>query len=57
MGELLQRKALHPPAASVGSFYFYPSLKQAQLGLKTKIPVVFTPGLFLCRQWAWHIWP
>jgi len=50
MGELLQRKALHPPAASVGSFYFYPSLKQAQLGLKTKIPVVFAPGLFLCRQ-------
>jgi hypothetical protein len=39
MGELLQRKALHPPAASVGSFYFYPSLEQAQLGLETKIPV------------------
>jgi len=32
---LNKEKALHPPAASVGSFYFYASPEQAQLGLKT----------------------
>jgi hypothetical protein len=33
-----KEKILHPPSASVGSFCFYPSHEQAQLGLKTKIP-------------------
>jgi hypothetical protein len=41
-----EEKALQPPSASVGSFYFYPSPEQAQLGLKTKIPGTFAPGFF-----------
>ena len=41
-----KEKALHPPAASVGSFHFYPSPEQARLGLKTKIPGTFAPGFF-----------
>jgi hypothetical protein len=32
-------KALQLPSASVGSLCLYPSPEQAQLGLKTKIPV------------------
>jgi hypothetical protein len=50
LGSFCKEKALHPPAASVGSFYFYPSLEQAQFGLQTKIPIAFATGLFLCRQ-------
>jgi hypothetical protein len=38
LGVLNKEKSLHPPAASVGSFCFYPSHEQAQLGLNTKIP-------------------
>jgi hypothetical protein len=38
-GAYAKKRTLHPPTASVGSFRFYPSLEQAQLGLKTKIPV------------------
>ena len=49
-GSTYKEKALHPPSASVGSFRFYPSLEQAQLCLKTKIPVAFATGLFLCIQ-------
>ncbi len=45
---LNKSKALHPPSASVGSFYFCPSLVQAQRGLKTKIPDAYVPGLFIC---------
>jgi hypothetical protein len=43
-----KEKTLHPPAASVGSFYFQPSLELARLGLKIKSPGAFAPGLFLC---------
>jgi len=56
-GSTYKEKALHPPSASVGSFRFYPSLEQAQLCLKTKIPVAFATGLFLCRQEVWNIEP
>jgi hypothetical protein len=45
---LNKEKALHPPPASVGSFYFCPIQKQAFDGPKTKIPGAFAPGLFLC---------
>ena len=46
-GVQLKEKPLHPPSASVGSFYFYPSLEQAQLGLKIKIPGASRQGFFL----------
>jgi hypothetical protein len=39
MGSSCKEKALHPPSASAGSFYFYPSPEQSQFGLKTKIPI------------------
>jgi hypothetical protein len=47
-GLLNKEKSLHPPSASVGSFYFQTSPEQAQLGLKIKIPGAFAPGIFLC---------
>lgn len=47
---LNKEKSLHPPSASVGFFYFYPSHEQALLGLKIKKTGTFVPGLFPCRQ-------